>query len=122
MVVGENGVLNRATSAADKTNAADVKSALENAIMGCQGEFVDVWESNPDTAFLDWLSAPSEAEAGDGDAQGKAKIEKNLDKSVYTVTYTASSHEGSIKKTAGGDTYNFTLTASGKIGAKVSWK
>ena len=111
MVVGENGVLNRATNAADKTSEADVKSALENAIMGCQGSFIEEWEKNPNKDFLTWLEKEN---------KGADKIKANLDATVYTVTYTGgANHEGTITKATGGATYTFQLEASGKIGAKI---
>ena len=111
MVVGENGVLNRATSAADKTSEADIKSALENAIMGCQGSFVEVWEASPTTKILTWLDLN--------------QIKANIDADSYNVTYDKYTTSGTIQKKSGtenvGKKYDFYLTASGSIGAKVNW-
>ena len=111
MVVGQNGILNRATNAAEKTSEADLKSALENAIMGCQGTFIGEWEKNPDTDILSWLD--------------DSKIKANIDIDTYTVEYNKTSKKGSIQKKSSeeevGKKYEFTLSSVGKIGAKVTW-
>ena len=115
MLVGEDGVLNRATNAADKTAAADAKSALENAVMGAQGSFVEEWETNPGKTFLGWLTL--------------AEINKNIDTATYTVNYNPNAktgdldqYQGTVQKSGSTKTYKFTLAATtGNLGAKITW-
>ena len=52
MVVGENGVLNRATNAATTTSEAEMKQALEMAVDGAQGEFIDIWTKDQSAKII----------------------------------------------------------------------
>ena len=89
MVVGQNGILNRATNAAEETAEADARSALEVALSGAQGYFIDDWNKDQTTRFQAWLADNDDKLEADG----------------YTFDLSA----GTMTKT-GGNTYEFTLT------------
>ena len=94
MVVGENGVLNRAQNASSETAYADAKSALGVALSGAQGYFIEDWNKDQTKKFKDWLEE---------NASDKLKADG------YTISI--SDENGTITKT-GGNEYQFTLTYS----------
>ena len=105
MVVGENGVLNRATNAAEVTTEADIKSALQTAISGAQGYFIDAWTKNQSETFITWVAKDSNW--------------KYLEPSGYTVEWTASKNgtEGTIAK--GNTKFSFTIVEKGTYGGDI---
>ena len=107
MVVGQNGILSRATNASEKTSEADVRSALETGLSGAQGYFIDAWNKNQSLEFMGWFKT-NHASALDGDLDG------------YTITWTVEGVSGSIKKGTDGTPYDFELTGVGQYGAKLS--
>jgi len=52
LVVGDNGVLTQASSAAEKTDLAKAEEAVEQAISSLQGDFVDTWAGNTNQGFV----------------------------------------------------------------------
>ena len=132
MVVGENGVLNRATNAAKQTSQADVEQELQSALVDAQAAFTDIWLDNNKASFLENYIA--------GDTTNGVSITKytfNID--GYKVTlgtfkdaegtegeagYTPASIKGTIQKNASGTNtntiYGFKLTAKGKMGAEIT--
>ena len=131
MVVGENGVLNRATNAAKQTSQADVEQELQSALVDAQAAFTDIWLDNNKASFLENYIA--------GDTTNGVSITKytfNID--GYKVTLdskltpassteegdTPASIKGTIQKNASGTNtntiYGFKLTAKGKMGAEIT--
>ena len=111
MVVGENGVLSRATNAATETSQAETKQELESALMDAQTDFATTtWkDDNSKSFFPDYLNTKS-----------------TLTSTEYTITlnddYVANSKEyitGTILKTGGSTTYEFKVVPKGQMGAKV---
>ena len=103
MVVGENGVLNRATDAAMQTSEADARSALETALSGAQGDFIGKWNLNNTLTFANCLAA-SDATAVELKPDG------------YFITWTTKGTVGKIQKgtsasDASGTAYDFKLKA-----------
>ena len=127
MVVGENGVLNRATGAADATQVAEIKQELEMAVDSAQGEFINIWSKNTTLNILDCLVDNSATSVGDNQVQLKAD--------GYYITLATDSdnngtREGTIKKGDKDSTskaYSFTLTETSSgtsgngIGLSVTW-
>jgi len=98
LVVGDNGVLTQSQSAAKKTDEADAKQALEMAISSCQGDFVNVWTNDTTQTFQSYLTA--------------ALINTAIG-DEYTV-------DSLTHMSKGTNEYTFSLTFTGKMGAKVA--
>ena len=118
MVVGENGVLNRATNAAEETSNAEMKQALEMAIDGAQGEFINIWTKDQSKYIFDSLSTTASdathvklsAEGGYTITLGTIPTE-NKGSRTTTITIT----KGSASKTA-----TLTETSNG-VGLSLVW-
>ena len=117
MVVGENGVLNRATNAAEKTTEADAKQELEMAVSSAQSEFFGIWEKNTTAEFLSSIQSSNGADA--------KKIKLTADGYFIEYSYesgdtaTGTIYKGEDKN--GQPKYTFELTATtNKTGAKLS--
>ena len=120
MVVGENGVLNRATGAAKATTKAEAKQELSSWLVDEQSGFAsDVWIKDTSLVFMtNYLGA-----------SGSLTTTKTFSSNGYTITiissnatYDATSgHSGSAKGSIakGEDTYYFELVGSGQMGAKI---
>ena len=117
MVVGENGVLSRATGAATETNKAEANQELQSALMDAQTDFATTtWRENTASNFM----------------VNYLKEKDSLTSSSYTITlkkdYVASSHEwisGTIQKKVnsgenGNATYYFKIEPKGQMGAEVT--
>ena len=117
MVVGENGVLSRATNATKETSQAEAKQELESALMDAQTDFATTtWKNNNAAYFM----------------PGYLKDKTSLTSSEYIITlsgsdYVASTHEwilGTIqKKVSSGENkntiYHFKIVPKGQMGAAV---
>ena len=114
MVVGENGVLNRATDATSKTAKAQAKEALSMAVSGLQGLYADKIAdgTSQSQTFIAYIVA-----------SGKAGLQAQL--SGYTITEDGFDGSGpiTVKMTQTGETepvWTFKITQSGSIGATVT--
>jgi Tfp pilus assembly major pilin PilA len=121
MVVGQNGVLSQAKSAATKTKDSEAKEALELALSGAQGTYVggDMSED-----FFEWLTAGADAEA---QKTAFAKhindnISKDFTATVKSINATTDSTPGSavVEITKGTEKYEFTVTKTGAMGVTVA--
>ena len=133
MVVGENGVLNRATGAAKETTKADAEQELQSALVDAQAAFTDVWLENNSAKFLEDYIKGVNSET--------TKITPyTLKAEGYTVTlgtftaatgtegqegYKPATLIGTIQKNSTessnpNTTYGFKLTAKGKMGAEIT--
>jgi len=117
LVVGDNGVLTQSQNAAEKTDEADAKQALEMAISSCQGDFISEWSNNTQqNFFVNYLSAHLVAAA---QTEGYT-LAWDSGKAPATAGTAA---EGTMKKGTSGTTtseYSFKIVDSGAMGAKVS--
>ena len=134
MVVGENGVLNRATGAAKATTQADVEQELQSALVDAQAAFTDIWLKNNKARFLeDYLKGEKATELGitaytfniDGYAVslGNLTPAKNEGEDNYepaSVTGTIQKNKSATESTNPNTTYGFKLTAKGKMGAEIT--
>ena len=106
LVVGDNGVLNQATNAADKTNEAAVKSELDMAVSAVVAD----WSAQKYTGDTD----PGELAT----YMDQEKIEANMsDEFKADLSFTCNAYEGTTTTTIGykGETYSFivAVTSSG---------
>ena len=92
MVVGKNGVLNRAQNASTESAKADARSALEVALSGAQGYFFDAWNKDQTTKFETWL----------------AENDDKLEFDGYNISVSGTT--GTVQKVGAKTTYNFKLT------------
>ena len=113
MVVGENGVLNRAKDATDKTAKAQAQEALETAVSGMQGLYADAIANGTSDTFLAFLKT-KEATDIEGQMNG------------YTVSTWNTTGENIVveMKKTGTDkpVYKFNITKvsdTNKLGVKV---
>ena len=56
LVVGENGVLSRATGAAEKTKRSQLKEAMDLALEDCQTEFAETFTNDATTTVADIMT------------------------------------------------------------------
>ena len=118
MVVGENGVLNRAKDASSSTADAQAKEALSIAISGMQGTFANKIADGTATTFIAFLKE-----------QDAATVQKEMN--GYTIEHWGEDGKG-VKDTSddsitvvmhGSSTtpsWTFYVNKSGDIGAVVS--
>ena len=111
MVVGENGVLNRATDATSKTANSQAREALSMAVSGMQGLYADKIAdgSSKNQTFLQYLQS-EEVDATKIQAQMNGYTVSKWDKTKTPIEVTITNSNG---------TWNFTVEASGNIGAIV---
>ena len=104
LVVGQNGVLTRATNAVTAQKAAEVKEAIALAVNACDAHWGSKWATN--SAYTR-AEAYAEFFAGELGNQGY----------TYSGTLTAGSSEQTITITKGTETYTvkLTLTENGKL-------
>ena len=122
MVVGENGVLNRASDATTKTAKAQAKEALEMAISGMQGEYADDIAKGTSDSFVDFLKTKTAANITgqmNGYTVTKWKADKNntadADNCKY-ITVVIGTGDG----TDTNNLWEYYIEESSSIGAKVS--
>ena len=105
LVVGNNGVINQATSAADSVNKANVKSELEMAVQAVETDWSATKYTTGTTQTLD-------------EYMTKSKIEENMDTDNYTISdviFSGDPASADVTVTYKGQTYTYTisLTSSG---------
>ena len=117
MVVGENGVLNRAKNATTETARAQAQEALEMAISGYQGTVTDkiatgVYKAG--SSFYDSIDAGViNKEIEDGYSVSNIGTEKTVTQGTKTVYYKE------VKVSNGTKDFTFFLVEGGAIGATV---
>ena len=125
MVVGENGVLNRATGAATETSEAEMKQALEMAVDGAQGEFIDIWTKNTSLDIIDCIVG-SETASPDKTKQVQLKADGYcIEVSGTGTTRTVKIDKGEASGTISADsktakTATLTQTDNG-VGLTLTW-
>ena len=131
MVVGENGVLNRAQNATDETAKAQAKEALSMAVSGLQGVFAGDIAKGSSQKFISYIWYGGAEKTGTEDesytgATGQSELQKQLkDYTITTFSSTgATKKDGPIsvtiyKGTAKTPTWTFSIESSGDIGAVV---
>ena len=110
MVVGENGVLNRATNASEKTNEAEALTALDLSISGAQGDFIALWNEDNTLEFMNVLKEGKISLSPDG-----YFIKWDTDKKGISGQITKGTESKPI-----GNPFTFELKASDKMGATIS--
>ena len=122
MVVGENGVLNRATGAATKTSEEEMKQALEMAVDGAQGEFIDMWTNNTSLKIINAIVG-TETSSVDTTTQVQLKADGYYIKVSGSgdSTRTVAINKGSTEDAANAQTATLTQTANG-VGLTIAWK
>ena len=116
MVVGENGVLNRAQNATTETAKAQAKEALSMAISGLQGTFANDIANGTNQTFIAFLKTKTATDVN-GQMNGYTvdtwgKTEPADANNIITVVM----HAG----TASTPNWTFYVKQSGSIGATVS--
>ena len=122
MVVGENGVLSRATGAATETSEAEMKQALEMAVDGAQGEFINLWTNNTTLKIIDTL-----VDTSDTSVDSTKEIQLKAD-GYYIQLSSKSEHTSATVSINKGDSYDantaktatLTQTANG-VGLTLEW-
>ena len=79
LVVGENGVLSRATGAAEKSKRSQMKEAMDLALEDCQTEFIDykyAGDEDDDTVLTDMRKAISPIRVATALAKNNYKLYK----------------------------------------------
>lgn len=118
MVVGQNGVLSQAKSAATNTKDAEAKEALELALSGAQGDYVGTDMSD---SFFNWLTSGSDKDARANTL--KTKLTENIS-SDFTVSEVSleqnDSRSATVKITKNSSNYSFTVTGAGTMGVTVT--
>ena len=123
MVVGENGVLNRAKNATDETAKAQAKEALETSISGYQGDSAVIGKiSNGGysitSTFYDDLCAEIKKSSG-----SNFKMDDGYTVSLGTLETTPKKYvEATVSKTGSGGPWKFYIVESGAIGAVIQDK
>ena len=116
MVVGENGVLNRATNAAERTTEADARQELEMAVSSAQSDFFGKWEKNTTLQFLNCIQS--------SDGTDDTKIKLTADGYYINYSYTSGDTAAGIiykGKKDGQPSYTFELKqTTNKTGAKLT--
>ena len=127
MVVGENGVLTRATNAAERTSDAEVETDLKMAVSSAQGEFVDVYLANNNADFLECIQDEDVSEADKGKKVKLSAAGYDITLTEYKEDDEATSEPKTklrkactIRKTdTTAPTWSFDLKPKGKMGAEV---
>ena len=55
MIVGKNGIVNRAINASEETTDADIEEILRMAVSGVEGDFIGLWNEDNTLVFLDCI-------------------------------------------------------------------
>ena len=123
MVVGENGVLSRATNAATETSKAEAEQELGSWLMDQQTAFASKdWLDNTTLVFAkDYLAK---------DDKG-ALVTKAYSSNGYSITFKNNninttdsganfSGKAQGEMTKGSETYYFEIEGAGQMGAKIS--
>ena len=130
MVVGENGVLNRAKNAATDTATAQAQEALSMAVSGLQGVFANDIANGTNQEFISYIWYGGEKPESSGEpvydgTKGKQALQGQL--SDYTISDFSGTEAGPItvkmnSKTSSTPSWTFYIKKSGSIGATVSDK
>ena len=120
MVVGENGVLNRATGAASETSEAEMKQALEMAVDGAQGEFIDIWTKNTGKKIITTIVGNETAAPTTEQVQLKAEGYYIKVTGSGDTTRNVSINKGTTEDLTKAKTATLTQTANG-VGLTLVW-
>ena len=109
LVVGDNGVLNNATSAVDETNEGTAREELEMAISSCQADFFAYYATEDNTiSFADWIDPAVDATGEDTD------VDAYLGRDVTYVSWESPTagggSDGTCEITYKGTSYTATLS------------
>ena len=55
MIVGKNGIVNRAINASEETTDADIEEMLKMGLGGLEGDFIGLWNEDNTLVFFDCL-------------------------------------------------------------------
>ena len=100
LVIGQNGVLSKATNAVSENEKANVEQELKLGVADCQIEYYDAWVSNQSVEKWSYYK--------------KATIEDSCTSGTITMTdptTEVTEITGTYQVTNGGK-YNFTITVS----------